>query len=204
MPRRLLSLLSVGVVVLVGAAGCAEDVAPAASVGDTTVSDDELMDEVDAWASSPTLLKELQIIVDDTAEIEGGSGPGSYKMDFVDLVLTNRVAFELHELEFEERDMELTDEDREGVRSQLFASPSVTTAVFDELGETYADQLVDDVARQFKLQTELGQAEYAAWAQEAFTRTDIEVSPRYGSWDRTNGSVVAPFGPTPAPSDTGT
>jgi len=192
-PRRLLlSAAGIALTVALAGAGCADDVAPAATVGDAQVSEDDLMAEVDAWAASPTMLQQLQVAA-------AGSDERGYPMAFVDFVLTNRVAFELHNAEFEERGLELTDQDLDDVRSQLFADPTVTATVLDELGEEYADILVADVARQFKLQTELGD-DYAAWANEAFTQTDISVSPRFGSWDVPSGAVIPPEGPTPAPT----
>jgi hypothetical protein len=41
----------------------------------------------------------------------------------------------------------------------------------------------------------LGQ-DYIAWRTEAYREADIEVSPRYGSWDAEAQSVVEPDGPT--------
>jgi len=194
-PRRLLlSAAGIALTVALVGAGCADDVAPAATVGDIKVSEDDLMAEVAAWAGSPTLLQQLQVAA-------AGSDDGGYPMAFVDFVLTNRVSFELHNAEFEARGFELTDQDLEDVRSQLFADPSITAAVLDELGDDYADVLVADVARQFKIQSELGDG-YADWAQEAFTQTEIDVSPRYGSWDVPSGSVLPPDGPTAAPTST--
>ena len=192
MPRRLLlTVAALGLAVASGAAGCADGVDPAARVGDDTVSHDDLLAEVEAWAGSPTLLTQLQVP-------EAGSEDGNrFSTEFVDLVLTNRVSFELHNAEFQARGMELSDQELEEVRVGLFSDPQVTAQALDELGD-YAEQLVADVARQFKIQTELAD-EYATWAQEAFTGSDIEVSPRYGTWDSASGAVVAPEGPRPAP-----
>ncbi len=67
------------------------------------------------------------------------------------------------------------------MRTSLFEDPALTQAVLDELGD-YGDQLVEDVARSFRLQTELADG-YAAWAAEAYPAADIEVSPRYGTFD---------------------
>jgi hypothetical protein len=194
-PRRQLLPLAALVLAVGLATGCADEVDPAARVGDATVAHDELMAEVEAWAGSPTLLAQLQV---------GDTGPGDgarYSTDFVDFVLTNRVSFELHNQEFESRGMELSDETLEEVRTGLFSDPNVTADVLDELGEPYAEQLVADVARQFEIQTALAEG-YATWAAESFTRDDIEVSPRYGSWDTASGAVLAPEGPRTEPSAT--
>jgi hypothetical protein len=188
----LLSLAVLGLAVALGGAGCAERVAPAARVGDATVSHDDLIAEVEAWAGSPTLLTQLGVAS------TGASGGNKFSTEFVDFVLTNRISFELHNAEFEAQGLELSDQELADVRTGLFSDPNVTAAVLDELGKPYAEQLVADVARQFAIQTALADG-YAAWAQETFTGTDIQVSPRYGRWDKTSGAVVAPEGPRAAP-----
>ena len=196
MPRRLyLSAAGIALTLALTGAACSDDVAPAATIGDVTVNEDDLMTEVEAWAGSPALLQQLQVA-------SAGSEDRGYPMAFVDFVLTNRVAFELHNKEFEERGYELTDQELEDVRAQLFQDPAVTATVLEELGD-YADVLVADVARQFRIQTELAD-EYDAWATEAFTQTDISVSPRYGKWDLLSGTVIPPEGPKPAPTSTTT
>ena len=172
MPRRLvLTLAALGMAVMTGAAGCADEADPAVRVGDATVSHDDLLAEVEAWAGSPTLLTQLEVA--DT----GSESANGFSTQFVDIVLTNRVAFELHNAEFEARGLELSDQDLDEVRSGLLGDPDTTAAALDELGEPYADQLVADVARQFRIQTELAD-EYVVWAEEAFTSADIDVSPR--------------------------
>ena len=191
MPRRLPLSVAVAGLALAVASGCADETDPAARVGDATVSHDELLSEVEAWAGSPTLLQQLQVPGSGSA-----SGTG-YSTEFVDLVLTNRVSFELHNSEFEARDLELGDQEVEEVRAGLLGDPNATAAALEELG-AYGEQLVADVARQVRVQTELGEG-YEAWAAEAFGGDDIEVSPRYGSWDGATGAVLAPEGPRPAP-----
>jgi len=187
-PRRLLvTIAALALAASAGATGCADTVSPAARVGDLTISHDDLMTEVEAWAGSPTLLSNLQIP-------GSGSEEDGYETGFVDIVLSNRVAFELHNAEFEARGLEVTQDELDQVRAGIFADPAQSQAALDELGEEYAEQLIGDIARQFKLQTELGDG-YGDWAQEAFTETEIEVSPRYGSWDVASGTVIAPEGP---------
>ena len=100
---------------------------------------------------------------------------------------TNRIGFELHNAEFERLGLELTDTELEDVRTSLFEDPAPRRPCSTS-SATYGDQLVEDVARQFKLQTELAD-EYAAWAAEAYPAADIEVSPRYGTWDLATGLV---------------
>jgi hypothetical protein len=191
--RRLVVTLAVlGLAVTTGAAGCADESDPAARVGADTVSHDDLLGEVEAWTGSPTLLLALE------AGETGSESASGFNTQFVGLVLTNRIAFQLHNAEFEARGLELSDEELEEVRTRLLGDPNATAAALDELGEPYAEQLVADVARQFRVQAELAD-EYAAWAEESFTSADIEVSPRYGTWDTARAAVRAPEGPRQAP-----
>ena len=190
--RLLLSLIGVALAGALGAAGCADDVSPAATVGDATVSDEDLMSEVEAWAGSPSLIQTLQLA-------EPASTGSSYSSAFVGDVLEYRIGFEVNNAEFERLGLELSDADRDDVRANLFQDPALTQAVLDELGG-YGDQLVEDVARSFKLQTELADG-YAAWAAEAFPAADIEVGPRYGTFDAATGLVDPPEGPATAQPD---
>lgn len=190
MPRRLLALAFAALAV-VAAAGCADDVSPAARVGDVTVGNDALLEEVDQWAGSPTLLSALQI---PTTE---GDAPGSYSADFVDFVLTNRVGFEIHNAKFDDLGLKLSKQDISDVRTGLFNDPAATEAVFKELSGRFGEQLVADVARQFAVQQTLGDG-YDAWLKKAYAEVDIEINPRYGSWDGATGRVQAPSGPATA------
>jgi len=190
--RRLLPLAAVALVGVV-AAGCANDVAPAARVGESIeITDDALMAEVAEWAGSPTLLTQLQVA--STA----GAGAGSYSTRFVDFLLTTRISFELHNAEFEKLKLQLTDKELADVRAGLFPDPAASAAVLDELSPRYADRLVADAARQFAVSQALGDG-YQAWQVQAFTGTDIEINPRYGSWDPQAAAVAPPSGPRPAP-----
>lgn len=186
MLRRLLPPLVIGLALLANA-GCADAVSPAARVGDVTISNEELLDEVAEWAASPTLLAMLGV-----GSIEG-DGPGSYSTAFVDFVLGNRISFEIHRAQFAKLDLELSVQDLRDVRAGLFQDPEATQAVLEELGTSYSERLVEDVARQFVVQQEMGDG-YDAWAAEAFGADEIEVNPRYGTWDRSTG-IVPPEGP---------
>lgn len=191
MPRRLLPLAAVALALsLVG--GCADDVSPAATIGDRTITSDQLFAEVDEWASSPTLLDALE-----TGSVEG-AGSGTYATAFVDFVLSNRIRFELHNEEFLTQGLTLTPDDIEAVRAGLLDDPATTETALAELSPEYRDQLLSDVARQFAVSQALAEG-YAQWRTEAFAAA-IAIDPRFGSWDPTGGSVVPPSGPRPAPT----
>jgi hypothetical protein len=194
-PRRL-SLLAALVLVGSLAAGCSDDVAPAVRIGDQTISTRELLDEVAEWAGSSTLAEQLGI-----SEVRG-AGEGSYDTAFVGFLLTNRISFEVHNAQFERLDLTLTQDERDQVRAGLFPDPAASAAVFDELSKGYGDQLVADVARQFAVSQAMGE-EYEAWRVEALSGSDIEVNPKYGSWDATTAQLVPPEGPRPAPGAEG-
>jgi opacity protein-like surface antigen len=186
-PRRLLAL-AVTALALVSSAGCADDVSPAARIGDTKIGNGAFLDEVAEWAGSDTLVAALQI-----PSTEGG-GPGSYSISFADFVLSNRINFELHNAKFEELGLELSAQELNDVRDALLGDPAATEAVLAELSKSYGDHLVADVARQAAVGQSLGDG-YEAWLAEAFAKADIEVSPRYGTWDRASNQIVPPEGP---------
>lgn len=192
MSRRLLPLVAA---VVVGAlsAGCADDVAPAARVGDAIkISNDDLLAEADEWLRSPTLLGELQIPVTE------GAGEGSYDTSFVDFLLSNRISFEVHNAQFKELGLELTDQELVELRAGLFTDPATSQAVFEELSTEYSDELVADLARRVAVSQAMGEG-YQAWLLGVFTGGDIEINRRYGSLDPLSGQVVPPLGPRQAP-----
>jgi len=191
-PRRLLPLAALVVVVSLGA-GCAEDVAPAARAGDAVViSNDDLMAEAKEWVASPKLLEQVGITT------TAGAGPGSYASPFVGVVLTNRIRFDLNREQFDALGLTLTDDDLATSRAGLFPDPSITEVVLEQLTPAFGDRLVEDLARVTAVSEAMGDG-YEVWFASA-TSSGIEVSSRYGSWDRQAGAVVPPAGPRPAPA----
>lgn len=190
MPRRLLALAAVAAFVLVTSAGCASEVSPAARVGDVKISNDALLDEVAEWNGSGTLLSYFQL-----TEAPAG-GAQRFPMAFVDVVLTNRISFELHRAKFDELGLELTDQDLAAMREGLIGDPQSSAQVLAELSSSYADRLVEDVARQAAVAGALGDG-YEQWARSAFA-ADIEVNPRYGTWDPTTAQITPPDDPKAA------
>jgi hypothetical protein len=182
-PRRLASLaalaLAAGLV-----AGCADDAPLAARVGDSVeISNQELMDEVAEWAASPLLLEQVGIV--DPV----GAAPGSFATPLVDVVLTNRIRFDLHRQQFEA--LGLTEGEPDPTIQQELGS------VLAELSPAFADRLVADITRVQAVSEAMGE-EYEAWFAEV-TGDDVEISSRYGTWDARAAAVVGPQGPRPAP-----
>jgi hypothetical protein len=174
--RRRLTLLvaAIAAAALVGA-GCSEQSA-AVRVGDTTVSQPDFEDELDAFA-------ELQGSEGVTGEL--GS---SYTQEFVGAVLGQRIELILAGQVFGERGLELTDADISGVTSQAGGQ-------LDSFPRDLRRSLIEDVARRSRLIDELGQQGYNRALTEAADSTDIDVSSHYGSWDPDEYTVVPPEGP---------
>lgn len=193
MHRRLAVLLAAPALALAAGSGCADEVSPAARVGSIEISDADLMDEVEQWAGNPAAF--------DQAELQG-LNPGTYPMRLVDVILQQRIDLELHRVEFESLDLELTDELRTGALAQLFQGDVATAQqALEGFSEDYAQRYVDDIGRQLALEQELGSVGYARWRSDAYEAADVEVSPRYGEWDAEAQSVVAPEGPTRPTAD---
>lgn len=190
MPRRLLAILIAGLA-LVSTAGCADTVSPALRVGDTKISNDELLSEIDQWVHNPVAV--------DASQLEG-LAPGAYPGDLVRQLLRQRIDFAIHNAEFERRHLELNDQLRQDALTALFGDPSGAEQAYAAFDKEFADEFTDDVARQIALQDELGDDGYVEWLTEAYASTDIEVNPRYGTWDPTTRQVTAP--PSGSPSTT--
>jgi len=177
--RRRLTLLVAAVAAagLVGA-GCSEQSA-AVRVGDTTVSQSDFEDELDAFAGL------------EGAEGVRGDARDSYTQEFVGAVLEQRIGFILTEQVFDERGLELTDDDIAQTAAQAGNQ-------LDGMPRDLRDSLIEDAARQSRLASELGQEEFSRALTDAADSTDIDVNSHYGSWDTEQFTVVPPDGPVGA------
>src|SRR5688572_16576560 len=128
-------------------AGCADDVSPAARIGDLKISNDALLDEVAEWAGNPAAI--------DPATL-ADAAPGTYPLELVRQLLQQRVDFELHRMEFEALDLELDDELRDQALGVLFGDPAAAEQAFAAFSDEFAASFVDDVSRQIGVQNELG------------------------------------------------
>ena len=208
--RRLPTLLAAAA--LVGAlatTGCADENA-AVRVGDRTLSDNDLMDEV-GYIYDNTALWDL--VDQQNGQPEGtsqqglqGDSPRSYSQGFVAGVLQQRVTFMLVDELFEREGESVTDQHRaaaEQAQTQQFGD------AFAEFPEGYQDQLVDEYARLVSLQETLGEEEFNSAIIDLIDSTDVDISSRFGTWDADvfrsapdQLAVVPPVGPTPAPGST--
>ncbi|MDP1820078.1 MAG: hypothetical protein Q8K58_09345 [Acidimicrobiales bacterium] len=185
MPRPLRALAAASLVVALGA-GCADDVSPGVEVGSAKVSIDEVLDEVAEWTGNEAT----------SFHQEPSDASDTYPMEVVGSLVQQRVELEVHRQHFAELDLQLDDAIRAQALQFLFQGD--TSAAEQALGgfsEEYAEEYVDDIARQLAVQTELGQQGYGEWRAEALRTTRIRVNPRFGSWDPVAQAVVGPEGP---------
>jgi hypothetical protein len=179
MPRRLTLIVAMIAAAGLAGAGCTDQSA-AVRVGDSTVSQSDFEDELDAFASNPAFVQDPDSVK--------GELSGSYTQEFVSAVLGQRIQFIVIEQVFDERGLELTDDDRSNVTGQL-------QGALDDMPADVRNLLIEDLARRTRLQAELGQEEYGRALTDAVDSTDVEVSSHYGSWDPDQRTVVPPEGP---------
>jgi hypothetical protein len=193
--RRPLVLLAALVLAGLGAAGCAGQ-SPGVRVGDRTVSEPDLVDELDAFGQNDALFGEGGQAA---AGIEGELRD-SYDQGFVGDIIEQRITFLLVEQIFEDEGLTLGDGDRRESEAQLGTQMG---EAFSALPDGYRDDFVTDVARYNLLLEQLGPDEFDAALIEVSAQTEIEVNSRFGQWDQTRFGVVPPDGPVPAPGSPG-
>jgi hypothetical protein len=170
----------------VALAACGDSQTAAIRVGDVDVSEQELFDDLDEFASNPDFVQ---------LETASSEVPDGYTSEFVTIAINDRVFRELNRAEFEARGLELTDEQRDEARTVLAGSPEESGDILGSFSDDFAERYVDDVARQVALQNELGDEGYNEWITNALAETEIEVSSRFGSWDPAAGRAVPPAAP---------
>ena len=179
---------------------------PAAVVGDEAISNADLEDEVEMWASNEPMLQAIGV------QVLGSEG--RRPTDLVAFVLTHRLVSEQarqmlvdarEAVEADELDptelgvdpeqlMEPSDGEVDQILAQLdqqFAGPD-GRSVFQGFAEDFRRRLARDLAYQERLPVVL---------QLAVDAPDVEVNPRYGSTQDLQGGVVQvvpPTGPQPA------
>jgi hypothetical protein len=182
-------LVLVAVLVALAGTGCADStLTPALRVGDRTLSERDVLDEIEEWAGN----------VDATgapSRIQGHI-EASYPADFVAAIVGFRIERELVLGEADRLGIEPTADHRQQARSAFYGmDPELADRVEAGWSEAYAQRLIDDIATELALTEELGQAAVEQWRSEAVVRTRIEVSSRYGRWDPERQQVVPPAGP---------
>jgi len=213
-PRVLLVLALLSLTLLAGA--CAGDGelggptiggTPAATVGDEAVSNDQLADEVEAWAANPAMLEAIGV---------GDIGDeGRRTAAVVTFVLSHRIVTEqARAMLVEARDLaarnevdlaeigvsgealsDPTDEEVDAILQQLdqqFTSPE-GEQVFAAYPADFRRDLARDLAFQERLQFPV---------QLGVEAPEVSVNPKFGTAEVLQGGivqVVPPVGPRPAP-----
>jgi hypothetical protein len=190
--RRLVAVPALALVAALAAGGCASSVSPAVRVDGVKVSDRELMDEVGEWVNNS------QAGVGADTE---GLPSGTYPQSVVGQVLGQRIDFLLVHAEFERLGLKLTDDDRSQAIDLMFqGNTAAADRALGEFSRSYRESYVDSVAERIAVQTELG-AGFEAWQSTAYDEADVEVSPKYGTWDKTTGQIAPPKGPSQPASE---
>jgi len=179
---------------------------PAAVVGDDAVSNADLRDEVEQWASNPSMLQGIGITDVGTE--------GRRTTELVAFVLSHRIVSEQARLMLvdarrlaEDGEVDLAEV---GVDGEVLAEPGddEIAAILDQLdqqfpgpegtslfrgfGQDFRERLARDLAYQDRLQTIV---------QLGVEAPDVSVNPRFGSAQELQGGivqVVAPTGPVPS------
>jgi hypothetical protein len=198
--RRLPALLAVPVLAAALASGCADEAA-AARVGDTTISNDDLMSEVKATAGSEALLQAFEVPSD--AVPGQADADKSYSQQFVGFILQNRVIAVLREQLAAKEDIEVTESDLDDAEARLSSGLEQSGGDIDDLPKSLREQLTTEIATAARLEAEFGSSDDVNAALGDLAREiDIEVSSKYGSWDPSVGSLVPPDGPVGATDST--
>jgi len=174
--RRLPILVLATALAAVLATGCAKEAA-AARVGDDTISNQDLMDEVKALYDNDALWAQSQ---GGRAGLKG-EAKGSYAQSFVAGVLQQRITFKLLGHLFDKEGDKLTGSLRDQAREELVTNQF--GQAFNELPKDYRDSLTDDYAKVIALQTKLGASKFNTAVEDLIETTDVKVNSRYGHWD---------------------
>ncbi|MFP3901520.1 MAG: hypothetical protein ACLFXM_11750 [Acidimicrobiia bacterium] len=194
MLKQRLAAIGALAVVATLAAGCADQSA-ALRVGGDTYSDDDLRDELDAYAGNDALWGEAG---GQSVDAIRGELESSYDQQFVSQILQQRVSFMLGERIFDDEGLELTDDRRESAQEVL---EQQFGGALEGFPDSYRERFVEDVARMIALEDELGPEGLNAALIRAAGSTNIDVSSHYGRWDGERNTVVPPEGPAPPPID---
>jgi hypothetical protein len=174
------------VAVAVAGTGCADQSA-AIRVGDDTVSEKDFREEVEALGQSETA---LQLMLGATlTDVAGELGDDSYTQPFIGYLVQQRVSLMLQEQLAEQNGIEVNDDDRDAVRTQIESEIANAGANIDDLPEAFVDQLIDDVAVGQALQGAQGQSDLQGDYLELAENADVELSSHLGEWN--NDAFVA-------------
>jgi hypothetical protein len=198
--RLLLPLAAAGLAGLL-AGGCAEQSA-AVRVGDESVSQQELFDELELIATDDDFRSITFGSEDQTplSSLQGTLGASSYSQFMVGAVVNQRVEYLVAGQVLEENGIEISDDDRSAIENAI---DQALRNGAESLPSAYREDLVEGLTRLQVLQRELGDDEFQRQMTDALVNADVEISSHFGSWDPDQGGVVPPPGPVQAPGSEG-
>ena len=145
------AIAPLAVLALAAVAGCGDDEArPAATVDGIEISQQDVVDELEAIRGNEAYLEQAQ-----SRTTVLGEDEGTFDTAFVAQQLTNRILFTIIEAEVDERGIEVDGECREAATEQIVQQTG-GEAVFDAFPQDYREYLVDRFARVVALQADLG------------------------------------------------
>lgn len=149
--------LAVGALLLVLLPACSSDGSGGAAivVNGERISFTEFTEELEGYAENELALQSVQQQVQQTdpgATVEP-TGTGTLAAPVAAQIATTRIVYTLIGQEIDERELEITDEDRDAVRAQFAQTQDPTTgqpvegeSPLDDLPDSLADQIVEDQA----------------------------------------------------------
>jgi len=146
------AIVPLAVLALAAAAGCGTDegTRPAATVDGIEISQQDVVDELEAIRGNEAYLEQAQ-----TQATVLGDEEGTFDTAFVAQQLTNRILFTLIEAEVDERGIEVDAQCRDAAADQMVQQVG-GEEVFDAFPGEYREYLVDRYARVVALQADLG------------------------------------------------
>ena len=188
--RRLLPVLAAVVAAGLVSTGCGAEQSAALRVGDQSVSQSALFEELEFITTNEdfrsALFEGVQL-----SDMQGTLRT-SYTQPFVGAMLDRRLRFLLAGEALDANGIEITDADRADIEQQLDEIPGA-----DEMPAGYREDFVEGFARLSVLQSAAGdEAEINTRLREAAQSTEIVVNSRFGTWDADNLIIEPP--PAPA------
>jgi hypothetical protein len=187
--RRLLPVTAAVALAGLATFGCAEQSA-GVRVGDDTVSESDMVHELDAFGNNDALFGEGQ------AEAVRGDLKHSYTQSFAGEIVQQRIVFMLAAQIFDDEGLELSDADRSDAEQ---AMADQMQGGLDAFPDDYRATFIDDIARYNRLAAELGEEGFNQALVDKAGSTRIEVSSRFGEWNDAELTIDPPPGPTPGP-----
>jgi len=199
--RRLLLPLAAVTAAAVLASGCGKQQSAAVRVGDQSVSQQELFDELELIVTDDAFRTVTFGPEDRTplASLQGTLGPESYSQFMIGAVVTQRVEYLVAGDVLEDNGIEITKQDRAPIEDAIDkALKRAGGKGTRSLPPAYKEDLVEGLTRLQVLRQELGDDEFQRQMSDALTSAHVEIASHFGTWDPDRG-VVPPSGPLPAP-----